>query len=245
MRSHRFFADIPLECGQIVELPREAAHHCSQVLRYKVSDPLTLFNGDGFDYLATINSINKKTCQVELLSKQAISNESPLSIHLLQGVARGDKMDFIIQKAVELGVTEITPLFSERCNVKLDAKRLAKKMQHWHKVIVSACEQSGRATIPSLHQAIRMEAFIPNSDDLNLILEPTANHSIATLTIDPQANQRINLLVGPEGGFSEKDLSLQQKIDINTVRMGPRILRTETAGLAATAVLQSTYGDLK
>lgn len=240
MRSHRFYADISLTPGATIDLPSDAAHHCSQVLRYQVSDPLTVFNGDGFDYQAVIKSINKKTCQIEILQKLSLSNESPLSVHLIQGIARGDKMDFIIQKAVELGVHEITPLFTERCNVKLDAKRLAKKMQHWQKVIISACEQSGRAKLPVLNQPINIENLQLSNTATSIMLEPTASECISSLPI----NLSVNLLIGPEGGFSERDLSSANQLNIQSVRMGPRILRTETAGLSALAILQSRLGDL-
>ena len=219
MRSHRFYADISLTPGATIDLPSDAAHHCSQVLRYQVSDPLTVFNGDGFDYQAVIKSINKKTCQIEIMQKLSLCNESPLSVHLIQGIARGDKMDFIIQKAVESGVHEITPLFTERCNVKLDAKRLAKKMQHWQKVIISACEQSGRAKLPVLNQPINIENLQLSNTATSIMLEPTASESISSLPI----NLSVNLLIGPEGGFSERDLSSANQLNIQSVRMGPRI----------------------
>lgn len=248
MRSHRFFADISLNLGSTQELPSDAAHHCSQVLRHKVSDQLTVFNGDGFDYDAVIKNISKKSCQIEILNKHPKNNESPTSIHLIQGVARGDKMDFIIQKAVELGVNEITPLFTERCNVKLDAKRLAKKMQHWLKVIISACEQSGRAKLPTLHQPVSIENLELADTSTNILLEPTATESISCLPVELSGNRSnkpsINLLIGPEGGFSERDLSSATRLNIMGIRMGPRILRTETAGLSAIAILQSRLGDL-
>jgi len=130
MRSHRFYSAITLAVADILELPKEASHHCIQVLRYKIGAQLTLFNGDGFDYIAQIKSIEGKRCQVEIIEKTVPQNESPLKIHLFQGVARGEKMDLIIQKSTELGVTQVTPVFTERCNVKLDEKRLNKKQTH-------------------------------------------------------------------------------------------------------------------
>jgi 16S rRNA (uracil1498-N3)-methyltransferase len=240
MRSHRFFAEIPLTPGNSIELPSDAAHHCSQVLRYKIDDPLSVFNGDGFDYSAKIKSISKKSCEIQILNKVSPENESPINIHLIQGIARGDKMDLIIQKAVELGVSEVTPLFSERCNVKLDSKRLAKKMQHWQKVMISACEQSGRAVIPKLNPAINIESLQLSQDNISLILEPSATESLTSFT----SAKQFNLLIGPEGGFSERDLNSVKQTQIKPVRMGPRILRTETAGLSAIAILQSQFGDL-
>lgn len=239
MRSHRFYADISLNQNTSVELPADAAHHCAQVLRYKIGDELTIFNGDGSDYFAVISAIEKKRCLIQVQTRITLKNESSLNIHLFQGVARGDKMDLIIQKAVELGVSEITPLFTERCNVKLDQKRLEKKMIHWKKIIVSACEQSGRAIVPKLNQAVTI-AEMKASEQLTIYLEPKADTSVSSLKV----SHSINLLIGPEGGFSEKDLAQAEKLNIHGVKMGPRILRTETAGLAAIAILQNRFGDL-
>ncbi len=239
MRSHRFYTAIPLAENITVELPQEAAHHCAQVLRYKVNDELSLFNGDGFDYYATISQIEKKRCTVSINSKKNPNNESPLKIHLVQGVARGDKMDLIIQKAVELGITEITPLFTERCNVKLDAKRLDKKIQHWNKTIISACEQSGRATLPKLNIAVPIHE-LAQENLISIYLEPTTQQTFKELSI----KESIRIVIGPEGGFSEKDLIHLEKIDCIGVKIGPRILRTETAGLATISILQSYFGDV-
>lgn len=250
MRTHRFYADIQLENGTTTLLPKEAAHHCAQVLRYQVDDQLTVFNGDGCDYLASIVSIEKKRCEIKIEQRIKLSNESPLKIHLIQGIAKGDKMDLIIQKSVELGVTEITPVFTERCNVKLDPKRLIKKLDHWKKIAISACEQSGRAIIPTINSAIQIEQLqieekpIENQPALELMtfyLHPTSEKSFSDYPIE---NKRVALLVGPEGGFSDRDLQQAHKKNICGVSMGPRILRTETAGLSAIAILQSQFGDL-
>ncbi len=239
MRSHRFYTPINLQQNTSIELPAEAAHHCAQVLRYKVGDTLTVFNGDGFDYLATVIQIEKKRCQISLTNRAAPDNESPLKIHLLQGVARGDKMDLIIQKAVELGVAEITPLFTERCNVKLDGKRLDKKLQHWHHTIISACEQSGRALLPELHQPISINKLAKHKIT-SIYLEPTAKSRFGDLAIE----QSIRLFIGPEGGFSDKDLAHLELLGCTGIKIGPRILRTETAGLSAISILQNLQGDL-
>jgi len=240
MRSHRFYTDIALNKNTSVELPPEAAHHCAQVLRYKVTDQLTVFNGDGYDYSATVSAIEKKRCQIRIDSKSFSNNESPLKIHLIQGIARGDKMDLIIQKAVELGVIEITPLFTERCNVKLDKKRLDKKIIHWQKTIISACEQSGRSIIPQLNQPVSIEQLKLSKNTNTVLLEPTANDTFSSITI----NDSVNLLIGPEGGFSDKDLAQARDLNIRGIKLGPRILRTETAGLSVIAILQNRYGDL-
>jgi 16S rRNA (uracil1498-N3)-methyltransferase len=239
MRSHRFYTPIPLEEKISAELPKETVHHCAQVLRYKTNDELTLFNGDGYDYSAVIDQIEKKRCVVTIISKNHPNNESPLKIHLLQGVARGDKMDLIIQKAVELGIAEITPIFTERCNVKLDAKRLDKKIQHWNKTMISACEQSGRAIIPKLATAIPINDLVEEKG-LTIYCEPTTKKTFKDLAI----KKSIRIVIGPEGGFSEKDLMHLEKIGCVGVKIGPRILRTETSGLAAISILQSHFGDI-
>jgi 16S rRNA (uracil1498-N3)-methyltransferase len=244
MRSHRFFSDIELTQGHSFELPKAASHHCVQVLRYKVGAELTLFNGDGFDYIAQITTIDGKRCWVEITSKVDPLNESPLSIHLYQGIARGEKMDLIIQKSVELGVTQITPIFTERCNVKLDQKRLNKKQLHWQGVSVSACEQSGRSIVPQVNPAVNIKlvkALLDKEPESTLIyLEPTASKQIHSY----HSLKHISLFIGPEGGLSEHDIQILETANVEGVKLGPRILRTETAGLTSIAVLQSHFGDL-
>ena len=239
MRTHRFYTDIPLSDNFSVELPSDAAHHCAQVLRYKVGDNLTVFNGDGFDYFSEIESIAKKNCRIKILNKKNPNNESGLEIHLLQAIARGDKMDFIFQKAVELGVTEMTPVSTERSNVKLDKKRLEKKMSHWNKTIFSACEQSGRAVIPRLNLLINIED-VQISEVQSIYLEPNSKKHFTHIS----DSSSIRLLIGPEGGLSEKDIKQLELKDFVGIKMGPRILRTETAGLSAISILQNLQGDL-
>jgi len=238
MKSHRFYSSIELKENTSVELSPDAAHHCTQVLRYKPGDHLTVFNGDGFDYLATIEEIDKKRCQIKISSKKDPQNESPLKINLVQGIARGDKMDLIIQKAVELGVSEITPLFTERCNVKLEGKRLDKKLLHWNKTIISACEQSGRSIIPRLNAPISIDK-LSKENSHTIYLEPNSGKKLTLLSIE----ESVRLLIGPEGGFSEKDLAHLNSIDCIGANIGSRILRTETAGLAVVSILQARFGD--
>lgn len=240
MRSHRFYSSITLSLSEPILLPKEASHHCIQVLRYKEGDELVLFNGDGFDYLAQISLIEGKTCQVKIMAKISPNNESPLKIHLYQGIARGEKMDLIIQKSVELGVHQITPLFTERCNVKLDQKRLAKKHQHWQKVAISACEQSGRAFIPKINLPIQISQFKLQSDSIGFYLQPNSTQSIH----DNNNLTDVSLLVGPEGGFSDNEINQLKENRISGIQLGARILRTETAGLACIAILQSHFGDI-
>jgi 16S rRNA (uracil1498-N3)-methyltransferase len=262
MRSHRFYTQLKLSQGDSFELPKEAAHHCIQVLRYKVGAELVLFNGDGFDYIAKISAIEVKKCQVIVLEQCAPENESPLHIHLYQGIARGEKMDLIIQKSVELGVSQITPVFTERCNVKLDPKRLAKKQKHWQAVAVSASEQSGRSLIATINPAINIKQLMSekqlseknkpkqlaaSENTQSLYLEPTATQRLQDIHFAEQNNNEplsVALFIGPEGGFSDSDLHILQNNGVDGVKLGPRILRTETAGLACIAILQSHFGDV-
>ena len=239
MRTHRFFVDNQLLVDSTFLLPAQAAHHCAQVLRYQKGQQVILFNGDGYDYRATIESIEKKQCRVKIENKSSPNNESPLQINLFQGVAKGDKMDLIIQKAVELGVSQITPLFSERCNVKLNAKRLEKKINHWKNIIISACEQSGRAIVPILNGPVNISEIDATEDSL-IYLDPRNNTPLSSF----KEKATIGLLIGPEGGFSEKDLEKLDSLGANAAKLGPRVLRTETAGLSAISVLQSHFGDL-
>ncbi len=240
MRHHRFYADIELAINQTLALPKEASHHCLQVLRYQVDDILTLFNGDGFNYVAQIKSIMDKRCEVFISDKVNPNNESPLRTHFYQGIARGDKMDFIIQKCVELGASEITPLFTEYCNVKLDKKRLDKKQQHWQKVAISACEQSGRSTLVKINPAVYLKNLTTKNTEYSFYLDPEEKKSFNAF----EKISHVDLYIGPEGGFSNNDLQQFKQINIEGVSLGPRILRTETAGLACLAILQSRFGDL-
>lgn len=240
MRTHRFYCPIDLTVDEEIQLPKEASHHCVQVLRYNIGDTLSLFNGDGCDYQAQISRIEKKNCWAKLTSKKQLENESPLSIHLFQGIARGEKMDFIIQKCVELGVKEFTPVFTERSNVKLDPKRQEKKLNHWRNIAISACEQSGRAIIPSINPPLAIKNLSPQEESLNLILEPTAGKKINEL----EPLSKVAIYIGPEGGFSDSDLNYLKAIKTQGIKLGPRILRTETAGLACIAILQSQFGDI-
>ncbi len=240
MRSHRFYCPVTLNTTQSLVLPKEASHHCINVLRYKAGHELILFNGDGFNYTAVIRQIINRQCTVEINNKINPENESPLKVHLYQGIARGEKMDLIIQKSVELGVSEITPLFSERCNVKLDNKRLAKKMAHWQAVSISASEQSGRCKIATINTPQSIKALNCPPDMLSLYLEPTAEQKIQTIS----TTESISIFVGPEGGFSQNDLSFLEKLQATGIQLGPRILRTETAGLACLTALQIHLGDL-
>ncbi|MCW8878701.1 MAG: 16S rRNA (uracil(1498)-N(3))-methyltransferase [Kangiellaceae bacterium] len=241
MRIHRFFVDSNLSLDEEFVLPKQAAHHCVQVLRYSLGAHLHLFNGDGYDYLCEITSLQGKNATVKVLRKIELENESPLQIHLYQCVAKGDKMDLVIQKAVELGVSEITPVFSERSNVKLDLKRLAKKQEHWQNIAISAMEQSGRALKVEINTAVKLNSIVLPSSSTLFYLEPRAIQSFSNVSL--KSNQ-VALIIGPEGGFSDNDLSYLANIEAKGVKLGPRILRTETAGLTCIAIIQSRFGDI-
>jgi len=238
MRLHRFYIQQPLAVNSTLKLSDDVWRHCVQVLRYKENDELLLFNGDGCDYLARLQKVEKKSAIAQVCKQIPVNNESPLKLHLYQGIARGDKMDWIIQKAVELGVSEITPIFTEFCNVRLDSQRLAKKQRHWQQIARSACEQSGRARIPQINEAIDIKQ-IENDDSTLLLLSPNSEQSIRQL----QLTESVALIIGPEGGLSQDEEQLLFDRGAQSVQIGPRILRTETAGLAILSALQAMYGD--
>jgi 16S rRNA (uracil1498-N3)-methyltransferase len=202
-----------------------------------------LFNGDGCNYSAQLESASKKQAQAKVVSISAPEKESVLSIHLCIAVSKGERMDFAIQKSVELGVSEITPLFTQRSVVKLDKDRLLKRMQHWRKAIIAACEQSGRCRLPVLNDATKLDRWIDTPlQGTSLILDPKSETAIGSLK---QPAYKINLLVGPEGGLSEAEITSTENCGFQGITLGPRILRTETAPLAAIASLQALWGDFR
>jgi len=243
MRIVRHFVDLPLVEGASVALPEVAVAHLVRVLRLGPGDRVRLFNGDGHDYEAELESTSKRGADARVLARIAVASESPLSITLAQGIARGEKMDLILQKATELGVARVAPVVTERTEVRLDAERADKRAAHWRGVLASACEQSGRARLPELLAPRALADFLATEHStLKLVLDPIASTTLAQLDIAP--SQSICLLVGPEGGLSERDLAAARATGFTGLRLGPRILRTETAGIAAIAALQARFGDL-
>lgn len=243
MRNIRIHVDLPLAAGAERILPTQAGEHVARVLRMVAGDPLTLFNGDGSDYPATIHAVGKREVVVRVDGCHALANESPLRLTLAQGVARGEKMDLIVQKATELGVVRIVPLLTERAEVKLDAARAEKRLAHWRAVAASACEQSGRARLPEIVQALPLPAWLDGlaaDGALRLALLPEASRSSRELRFGAAGGL---LVVGPEGGLGERDVGALTAAGFEGLRLGPRILRTETAGLAALAALQALHGD--
>ena len=241
MRQPRFYDPQPLVINQTVTLGDDATQHI-RVLRLKVGTTITLFNGEGGEFYATLSDVQKRSCSVLINSFHETNNESPLHLHLGQVISRGDRMEFVIQKAVELGVNEITPLISERCGVKINVERMAKKQQQWQKIAIAACEQSGRNIVPIIHATKQLIDWCSNSNDaVKLTLHPRAKYSINTL---PEQLNNIALLIGPEGGFSDQEIELTETLNFTETLLGPRVLRTETAALTAITALQCRFGDL-
>jgi len=244
MRVNRAHVDQPLAVGTRVALPENAAAHLLRVLRLGVGDCCVLFNGDGHDYDARIVAAGKRGGDVEVFDARAVDNESPLRIVLVQGIARGEKMDWILQKATELGVTAFVPVVSGRSEVKLDSERAGKRLAHWRSVVAAACEQSWRARIPAVEPPQSLANALSHlpGGGIYLTLDPEAGSGIATL--QPPGDRAVFVAIGPEGGWSPLDRSLLSDAGFSGLRLGPRILRTETAGMSAIAALQSRFGDL-
>jgi 16S rRNA (uracil1498-N3)-methyltransferase len=241
MRISRLFINAPLKTGSTVSLLAEQLNYISRVLRLKPGDELTLFNGLGGEYSATIMELNKKEGLVMIGGFRSTELESPLDITLAQGISRGERMDYTLQKAVELGVTRFVPVFTERCVVNLTGDRLASRQHHWQGIISSACEQCGRNTLPELIQAMSLRDWLASDKaDHRLMLHAAAGNSLRSLNLD---QGRVSLLIGPEGGLAENERDDALAKGYQRIQLGPRILRTETAGIAALACLQALYGD--
>ncbi|KAB7777644.1 16S rRNA (uracil(1498)-N(3))-methyltransferase [Xanthomonas sp. LMG 12459] len=243
MRLTRCHVELPLHAGAELSLPEDVANHLLRVLRLREGDPCVLFNGDGCDYPAELLQAGKRNASVRIGAAQPVDNESPLAITLLQGVARGEKMDLILQKATELGVAAIVPVWAERTEVKLDAARVDKRVAHWRSVVISACEQSGRARVPQLSAPLALADAARAAADspCRLILDPQGEQRLRSLAIGGAA---ATIAIGPEGGWSPRDRATLEAAGFVGLRLGPRILRTETAGLAAIAALQAHHGDV-
>lgn len=242
MRTIRIHVDTGLVAGTEIALPAQAATHVARVLRLRTGDRVSLFNGDGNDYAAELVAVGPRETRARILQSRANGSESPLRIVLAQALARGEKMDWIVQKATELGVAEIVPLVTARSEVKLDESRASKRLEHWRAVAISACEQSGRARVPMIAGVRPLRAWLETLDGsaARLALLPEGNITPRALGAPGQA---ITLAVGPEGGFDEADVSSLRNAGFGGLALGPRVLRTETAGVAAIAALQALYGD--
>ncbi|HTN31819.1 MAG TPA: 16S rRNA (uracil(1498)-N(3))-methyltransferase [Pseudomonas sp.] len=238
MRISRFFIDAPLSLGRH-ELPEAQAHYIGRVLRLAPGAAVQLFDGSGQEYLGELAEVSKKSVCVELCQALDGLAESPLRIHLGQGLSRGERMDWAIQKATELGVAEITPLVSERCEVRLKDERADKRLAHWRQIAISACEQCGRSVLPVIHAPLGLGDWQHQVDaDLKLVLHPVA---------EPLASHArpssLAFLIGPEGGLSDAEVEQAIRHGFHAARLGPRVLRTETAPVVALSVAQQLWGD--
>jgi 16S rRNA (uracil1498-N3)-methyltransferase len=238
MRLSRFFVDAPLSLGQH-DLPEDQAHYISRVLRHNVGDAVQLFDGSGQEYLGELIEVGKKSVRVELREHFNGQAESPLHIHLGQGLSRGERMDWAIQKATELGANEISLIITERCEVRLKDERADKRLAHWRQIAISACEQCGRSSVPVIHPPISLADWLKQVEaELKLVLHPVA---------EPWAShakpQSLAFLIGPEGGLSEAEVTQAQNQGFSAARLGPRVLRTETAPVVALSVAQQLWGD--
>ncbi len=243
MSNLRFHSPAPLTIGEQVPLSDNAMAHAVKVMRLKAGDTLHLFCGDGFDYQCTLTSIEKKSAWVTVLGRSFIRNESPLKIRLLQGISSGDRMDYTLQKAVELGVSEIFSLSTERSVTKLSGDRAEKRVEHWQGVVIAACEQSGRAVVPKVHAPLTLAQWLAQFGDassLNILLNPEGAKRLTDLEAP---NTPVNMLIGPEGGLSPAEIALANQHQFQSLLLGPRILRTETAALTALACMQAVWGD--
>lgn len=244
MRTIRVHVDASLASGSEIALPEDAAQHLVRVLRLQVGDACVLFDGSGSEFDARVVLAGKREVRVAVGAQRVVRNESPLRLVLLQGIARGEKMDLILQKATELGVHAVHPVTSQRSEVKLDAERAVKRVAHWRGVVTAACEQSGRATVPAVWDPVALAAAFPALPEgsTRLLLDPVADTTLTTLSLDPGIP--VVLAIGPEGGWSPLDREQLGAAGFTGLRLGPRVLRTETAGLAAIAALQARFGDL-
>jgi 16S rRNA (uracil1498-N3)-methyltransferase len=242
MRIPRIFTAQPLIAGSSIQLEQGAARHLSSALRMSVGQSIILFDGHGGEYSAALTEVKKSKVWVAVNEFSDKDLESPLKIQLAIGISRGERMDWIVQKATELGATEITPLFTERCEVKLSGERLEKKTRHWQQIAISACEQCQRNIVPIVNSAAMIDQYLADPViGLKLVLH---HRTEKRLTEMANSNNNIALLVGPEGGLSDREIESAIKHNFAALALGPRVLRTETAPLAAISIIQSLWGDM-
>lgn len=241
MRTVRLYTSQPLHSGSECVLEAAPSHHLATVLRARSEQPVELFNGDGHAYRATIVAIGKKAVTVHIDDRVASHNESPLAIELGIGISKGDRFDHVLQKSTELGVSKITPLFTERTEVRLDGERAEKKREHWRQIVISACEQSGRNTLPVVDNTQKFGDWIAYCDaGQKFVLHHRAERS----PVAAAKPSTVALLIGPEGGLSADEIVAAERCGFKPWRLGPRVLRTETAPLVAITALQWLWGDL-
>jgi 16S rRNA (uracil1498-N3)-methyltransferase len=240
----RFYCDLPLAPDHLVALPDQVARHAIGVLRLRVGETVTLFNGDGAEYPGVLETCGGKGATVRLVTRIEADRESPLQVHLAQGISSGERMDYTLQKAVELGVSAIQPLTMRRTVVRLSDEKALRRRAHWQGVVNSACEQCGRNSLPlvaDIQEFVAWQRALAKADEtLKLLLDPEGGLCLRDL---PSPTTTILLLAGPEGGFDPAERKLAHAAGFQGLRLGPRVLRTETAALAALAALQAVWGD--
>ena len=243
MKTRLFVSGQLINGGELV-LEGDRARYLGRVLRLAVGDDVSVFNGEGGEWSAGIDAMTKSTVTLSIGAQAESETESALKIHLVQGISRGERMDFVVQKATELGVKRITPLLTEYGVVKLDAARAEKRRDHWQNIAVSACEQSGRTRLPLIDTPMALKDWFgnkPTEVDAELILAPGAPASLASIAA-PET--KVCVLIGPEGGFSHTEYEDADVAGFRAVSLGPRVLRTETAAIAALTAMQTLWGDL-
>ncbi len=224
-------------------LNQDQAHYLRNVLRMTPGHSLQVFNGNGLQWQARVDTLSRKSGQITLLKPIAALPASCLDLTLVQAISKGDRMDFCIQKSVELGVNRICPVFSQRGDVKLRGERLEKKLRHWRQVAISACEQCGRSDLPCVEEPAPLSAYLEKNSHPGIFLDPRADDTLTSAA--PLSRQTLDILVGPEGGFSMEEVAALKNNGCIGIRLGPRILRTETAGPAVIAALQALAGDFR
>jgi 16S rRNA (uracil1498-N3)-methyltransferase len=244
MRRTRCYVAGSLHAGDTLSLPESASAHVGRVLRAHAGDELTLFNGQGGEFEAQILTIDRRSVRVRIGAHHAVDRESPVSVTLLQSIARGEKMDLIVQKATELGVAGIIAFTAQRSVVRLDRDAYRKRRDHWHAIAIGACEQCGRNRVPDIEVVSDLAAAFERcpAGGVRVLLEPDAEHPLSQRT---RAGSAITVLLGPEGGFADEELARAREHSFTACRLGPRVLRAETAPLAALAVIQVLAGDLQ
>jgi 16S rRNA (uracil1498-N3)-methyltransferase len=242
VRISRLYVPLPLALNEQVELDDDSGHYVRTVLRLKKDDAVILFNGKGGEYTCELREVSRKSVLITAKSWSDRSVESPLQVTLGLGISRGDRMDLSVQKAVELGVHQITPLITERCVVQFKGEKKPQRLQHWQKIVQHAAEQSGRTALPELVEIAALQNWVGNQQGLKVFLDPYAEQSLAQLHPD---GMKVTLLTGPEGGFADQERSIARAAGFIPVRLGSRILRTETAAIAALAAVQMLWGDFR
>ncbi|MCU7941043.1 MAG: 16S rRNA (uracil(1498)-N(3))-methyltransferase [Candidatus Thiodiazotropha sp. (ex Cardiolucina cf. quadrata)] len=241
MRIHRFFTSHPLQNGLQITLEEEPSHHINQVLRLRAGDNVALFNTDGEEYGATLTQVSKQKVTATIGEPIRHEAKSNLAIHLILGISRGERMDFAIQKATELGVNRITPVFTDRCVVKLNETKSTRRLAHWRRIVINACEQSGRCRIPVVDKPVEYGNALGSIEGATTIL--LDHRSRFTLHQIDAPHTSLSILIGPEGGLTSNERQLAIQKGFVGVRLGPRVMRTETAPLAAIAAVQTIWGD--